>query len=67
MPKKTLDKIKHGQKVLDAVGDRRCFVVDIQKASGLDDRTLRTVVNRLHKNGFLVKDVHGQWSVAEAI
>lgn len=59
---KPLEKIKHGPKVLDAMPmGSLFFVTDIQKATGLDDKTLRGVLSRLLKNKYLCKNERGQW------
>ena len=58
--KKRLDKIKHGIKIIDAMPEEELFFVeDIKRVTGLDDKTLRQVINSLLKNGYLYKNKHG--------
>jgi predicted transcriptional regulator of viral defense system len=59
---KPIDKIKHGPKVLAAMEEEALFFVeDIRRATGLDEKTLRGVLDRLSKNRYLYKDHRGQW------
>ena len=61
---KPLASIKHGQKVIDLVEDGNLyFVDDIRRGTGLDDKTLRTVLARLLKNKYIENNGRGQWSV----
>lgn len=56
---KSLNEIKHGDKVVSVLvtsGRGSLFVDEIRRATGLDDKTLRTVMNRLHKSGFIAKN-----------
>jgi predicted transcriptional regulator of viral defense system len=58
--KKPLDKIKHGTKIVNAMPEEELFFVeDIKRVTGLDDKTLRQVVNSLLKNGYLYRNEHG--------
>jgi predicted transcriptional regulator of viral defense system len=58
--KKALDKIKHGTKIVNAMPEEELFFVeDIKRVTGLDDKTLRQVVNSLLKNGYVHKNEHG--------
>ena len=62
---KPLEKIKHGMKIVDSmVPGRLFFVEDIRRASGLDDRSLRSALSQLLKNGYVEKNERGQWSVS---
>jgi len=59
---KPLANIKHGPKIVDAMeGGKLFFVEDIRRATGLDDKTLRGVLQRLLKNRYLHKNEKGQW------
>lgn len=61
---KPLEKIKHGVKIVDSmVPGRLFFVEDIRRASGLDDRSLRSTLAQLLKHGYLEKNERGQWSI----
>lgn len=58
--KKPLDKIKHGDKIVNAMPEEELFFVeDIKRISGLDDKTLRRVVDSLLKNGYVHRNEHG--------
>lgn len=64
MGHKALNKIRFGSKIVDAMPPGKMFfVADIQKATSLDDKTLRNVLPRLLKNGHLEKNDRGQWFV----
>jgi len=59
---KALEKIKHGQRVVDALQSGEAFfVMDIQKETGLDTKSLRQVLSNLQKHGYIMKDAKGQW------
>lgn len=59
---KPLDKIKHGPKILAAMEEEALFFVeDIRRATGLDKKTLQSVLSRLLKNRYLYKNDRGQW------
>ena len=61
---KPLEKIKHGYKIFRNMRhDELYFVEDLRRLSGLDDKTLRTVLQRLLKNNYIHKNEHGQWFV----
>lgn len=63
---KPLNKIKHGEKVIGCMSTGALFFVDdIRRATSLDDKTLRSVLSRLLKNGYLTKNDRGQWSVVD--
>ena len=62
MRTKALTEIKHGQRVVDSLESGQLFfVADIKKATGLDDKTLRTVLNNLLRHQFLHNNGRGQW------
>jgi DNA-binding IclR family transcriptional regulator len=59
---KELQSIKHGNKIVEAMPEGRLFFVeDIKRTTGIDDKTLRRVLNSLLKNGHLYKNEYGQW------
>lgn len=60
---KPLEKIKHGQKVIDSMAEGMLyFVDDIRRATSLDDKTMPRVLNQLLKNKYIEKNDRGQWS-----
>ncbi len=64
MAQKQLKDIKHGQRVVDSLDFTELyFVVDIQRKTGLDPKSLKSTLNRLLKNGFMDKNNRGQWYV----
>lgn len=66
MNTKTLDKIKHGHKIINIMPPGVLFFVeDIRRASGLDSRNLKDSLNKLLKNGYLNKNERGQWFIKE--
>ena len=57
---KPLDKIRHANKIIDAMPEEELFFVeDIKRITGLDEKTLRRVVNSLLKDGYVHKNEHG--------
>lgn len=61
---KPVEKIKYGYKIIDnMVYDSYYFVEDLRRLSGLDNKTLRTVLSRLYKNNHITKNDRGQWSI----
>ncbi len=63
---KALEKIKHGQHVVDSLPPGQLFfVVDIQRATGLDPKSLKSVLSRLLKNGYIEKNTRGQWFISD--
>ena len=65
---KELAKIKHGPKIVDALNeDDLYFVHDIQRVTGLDEKTLRRSLNSLLKNGYLTKNAHSQWYIPREV
>lgn len=55
-----LDKIKHGQRILDALS-APMFLADIASTTSIDSKTVQNAINKLHKEGFIVKDKTGRW------
>ena len=65
---KELEKIKHGLKIVEALNeDDLYFVHDIQKVTGIDEKTLRRSLNSLLKNGYLTKNDHSQWHLPREV
>ena len=65
MAVKDLNDIKHGKKVIEALnGGHTFFVKDIQKETGLDERTLKNVLSSLLKHHYIYSK-NGQWLVTE--
>lgn len=63
---KPLEKIKHGQKVVDSmVSGTLYFVDDIRRATSLDDKTMPRVLNQLLKNKYIEKNDRGQWKLRD--
>jgi transcription initiation factor IIE alpha subunit len=61
---KELGSIKHGDKIVKAMPEGQLFFVeDIKRATGLDDKTLKRVLNSLLKNGHVYKNPYGQWYI----
>lgn len=58
-----LDKIKHGHRILDALS-APMFLADIASATSIDSKTVQNTLNKLHKEGFIVKDKAGRWTNA---
>ena len=59
---KALKTIKHAQRVVESLPvGQEFFVADIQRATGLDPKSLRSVLNRMLKNGHINKNAHGLW------
>lgn len=64
---KSLDKIKHGDKVVSylvVTSKPFCSIDEIKRHSGLDDKTLRQVMNQLLKHGYIEKNEYG-WVISE--
>jgi predicted transcriptional regulator len=62
---KALEKIKHGQRVVDSLQNGNVFFVnDIQQATGLDGKSLKQVLTNLQKHGYISKNTKGQWYVS---
>lgn len=62
MKTKPLGDIKHGPRVIDVLEHGKLyFVEDIRRATGFDDKTLRTVLAQLLKHKHIEKNQRGQW------
>ena len=55
-----MEEIKHGKRVVESL-EGAMFVDDIRRATGLDERSLRRVLQQLSKNGHISKDMRGLW------
>jgi DNA-binding IclR family transcriptional regulator len=65
MAQKQLKDIKHGQRVVDSLDlESLYFVVDIQRKTGLDSKSLKRTLTALLKHGYLDKGPNGQWYVS---
>lgn len=59
---KPLDRIKHSNKIVEVMPEEELFFVDdIKRATGLDDKTLKIVLQSMLKNGYLFKNERGLW------
>jgi hypothetical protein len=66
MAHKPLTKIKHGEKVLNAL-QTSTFFLDISRATSLESKALQKVLAALQKNGYIVKDHRDHWTIVEGI
>lgn len=63
---KPLGDIKYGPRVVDALEHGNLyFVEDIRRATGFDDKTLRTVLSQLLKHKHIEKNGRGQWTLPQ--
>lgn len=59
---KPLGDIKYGPRVVEVLEQGKLyFVEDIRRATGFDDKTLRTVLAQLLKHRHIEKNQRGQW------
>lgn len=64
---KSVKDIKHGQRVIDSLKGVKFFVSDVQRATGLDEKSLKQVLNQLSRHGHICKNDRGQWFVLESL
>ena len=61
MKVKALETIKYGQQVANSLpAGELFFFADIQKATGLDTKSLQTALTRMFKNGYITRE-DGRW------
>lgn len=64
---KTLNEIKHGNRVYDELVIRGpLFHKDIEDITSLDAATTRKVIAALYNHGYIIKDNKGRWTVQGA-
>ena len=61
---KPLDKLKHGDKIVNAL-DNPLFFAELVKATSLDTKTLQAALARLKKNGYISQASSGVWKKEE--
>jgi DNA-binding HxlR family transcriptional regulator len=60
---KTLEEIKHADKVMGALSTGELFFNDLHSKTFLDAKTLQVTLNRLKKNGYVVRTQSKKWAV----
>ncbi len=60
MKKKSLDEIKHGERVFKVLSSP-CTFNDVVTKSSLDKMTAQKVLATLHKHGYVMKDDRDLW------
>lgn len=67
MKQKALEDIKHGDKVVTFMqaAQGSFFVNDIERGTGLDNKSLRKTLTQLLKNNYVEKNDRGQWALPQ--